>query len=349
MAVEITVRELFELTEEGTAIEKDQVEDVFLQGWIRKAESDIFFLNDGTYFQSASVIPDSSMRQTEIREGHAARLIGRYVLNEDGTSFSILCRELIYDLNPEMPDMLPHGVPVFQPEGRAVTRIRSTLVMAVHEFFQSQGFVFITIPYHADWLESRMISAYVQNFRDVYAFGPRKSDYHSAELVQASIAFADLDDAMDLAEDLLRFCVNYALENCPVEFSYLEKERNNGLVDRLRLLMDVSYERPDTDLTECGVPCFLSSEPEEKNRPYLRADEQGQALCRVLSVPEIGVIADVYEPESDIRNLSKQAVESLHPWAQAALLSGPVHQAGVTLEFEKLVDLLTGHWKQELR
>ena len=63
MPTEMSIRELYALTSEGTELEKDQTEYVQLQGWIRtnRAGKNVSFiaLNDGTYFQNAQVVYSS--------------------------------------------------------------------------------------------------------------------------------------------------------------------------------------------------------------------------------------------------------------------------------------------------
>ena len=78
-------------------------------------------------------------------------------------------------------------------------------------------------------------------FGDVYTFGPtfRAEDSntkrHAAEfwMIEPEIAFADLEDDMNLAEDMLKFVINHVMETCPDELGMLNKFVDKGLIERL--------------------------------------------------------------------------------------------------------------------
>ncbi|MBR3251408.1 MAG: asparagine--tRNA ligase, partial [Erysipelotrichaceae bacterium] len=88
MPTEVSIRELYELTKEGTDLEKDQYEFVQLQGWIRtnRASKNVGFisLNDGTCFQNAQIVYSSDTladydKAGKYLTGTAIAVIGRYV------------------------------------------------------------------------------------------------------------------------------------------------------------------------------------------------------------------------------------------------------------------------------
>ena len=95
----------------------------------------------------------------------------------------------------------------------------------------------------------------VENFAlsmgDVYTFGPTfraensNTARHAAEfwMVEPEIAFADLDDDMDLAEDMLRFVIGYVLEHCPQEVEFCNKFVDKGLLERLRHVASSDFGR----------------------------------------------------------------------------------------------------------
>ena len=68
-------------------------------------------------------------------------------------------------------------------------------------------------------------------FRDTYTFGPTfraensNTVRHACEfwMIEPEIAFADLDDDMDLMEDMIKYCVKYVLENCPEEMKFFNE------------------------------------------------------------------------------------------------------------------------------
>ncbi len=173
---------------------------------------------------------------------------------------------------------------------RAVFRIRSVAAFAIHEFFQSRGFVYVHTPiitasdcegagemfnvttlgdedikdgkldYSKDFFGSKAsltVSGQLQAenfamaFGDVYTFGPtfRAEDSntprHAAEfwMIEPEIAFADLDDDMDLAEDMLKFVIDYVLKKCPDEMRMLNSFVDKGLLDRLTKVANASFVR----------------------------------------------------------------------------------------------------------
>ena len=62
-------------------------------------------------------------------------------------------------------------------------------------------------------------------------------------MVEPEIAFADLDDDMDLAEDMLRFVIGYVLEHCPQEVEFCNKFVDKGLLERLRHVASSDFGR----------------------------------------------------------------------------------------------------------
>ena len=82
---------------------------------------------------------------------------------------------------------------------------------------------------------------YAQAFRSIYTFGPTfraensNTTRHAAEfwMIEPEIAFADLEDDMDLAEDMLKYIINYVLENAPEEMDFFNSFVDKGLLDRL--------------------------------------------------------------------------------------------------------------------
>jgi len=83
--------------------------------------------------------------------------------------------------------------------------------------------------------------AYALAFRNVYTFGPTfraensNTARHAAEfwMVEPEIAFADLKDDMTLAEDMIKYIINYVLENAPEEMEFFNSFVDKGLLERL--------------------------------------------------------------------------------------------------------------------
>ncbi|MDO5708476.1 MAG: asparagine--tRNA ligase, partial [Andreesenia angusta] len=88
-------------------------------------------------------------------------------------------------------------------------------------------------------------------FRNIYTFGPTfraensNTTRHAAEfwMIEPEIAFADLEDDMDLAEDMLKYIINFIIENAPEELEFFNKFIDKGLMDRLKNIVDSEFER----------------------------------------------------------------------------------------------------------
>lgn len=248
----------------------------------------------------------------------------------------------------------------------ALYRVRSVLAMAIHTFFQERNFVYVHTPIITandaegagqvftvttdykdpinDFFGRRAsltvsgqlhVEAFALAFRNVYTFGPtfraEKSNTprHASEfwMIEPEIAFADLEDDMNLIEDLIKYCINYVLEKCPDEMNFfntwidktvlekLEKVRNSSFkrmeyTDGIALLkkavaeghkfennniewgMDLQSEH-ERYLTEQVVkgPVFLINYPKEIKAFYMRLNDDNKtvAACDLL-VPGEGEI-----------------------------------------------------------
>ena len=175
----------------------------------------------------------------------------------------------------------------------AAFRVRSVAAAAVHEFFQSRGFVYVNTPiitgsdcegagemfqvttldidnpprtpdgkvdYSKDFFGKRtsltvsgQLNAenFAMAFGDVYTFGPTfraensNTKRHAAEfwMVEPEIAFADLEDDMNLAEDMLKHVINEVMDCCPDELAMLNKFVDKGLIERLTHVATSDFAR----------------------------------------------------------------------------------------------------------
>ncbi|MBR2594772.1 MAG: hypothetical protein IKE06_00435 [Solobacterium sp.] len=235
MAIEITVRELFDLNRCGSDMEKDQLDTLFLQGWVRTCRQEDGFviaeISDGTCLGFAAVrLPAGSVCP---EMGAAVSVVGKYCETGRDDDFFVDASEVVVEAKGE-PDKFAGDREVSR------RRIRSTLFMAVHEFFQSQGFML-----YDGLLENAGILT--MNFRDVYAVLPEDGLWY----LQTAMAFADEDDGMDLLEDLVKFCVSYVLENSRDEMQCLNR---NGRMRRLKQLLETDIERKETDEMSADGP-----------------------------------------------------------------------------------------------
>ena len=306
MLSDMTVRELYEMTIDGSDMEKDQVEYVYLQGWIRTNRSGknvgFIALNDGTYFKNAQIVyADSLPNYAEIGKlltGAAVSVTGKYVATpENKQPFEIQATEVVVEGvcdNTYPLQKKRHTIEYLREIGHlrprtntfsAVFRVRSVLAMAIHEFFQSQGFVYVNTPIitgndaegagetftvttrddakyeedffgkHASLTVSGQLQAeaYALAFRDVYTFGPTfraensNTTNHAAEfwMIEPEIAFADLGDDMDLIEDMVKYCIQYVEDNCPAEMEFFNSFIDKGLLERLDAVKNSEFRRMD--------------------------------------------------------------------------------------------------------
>ncbi len=92
---------------------------------------------------------------------------------------------------------------------------------------------------------------YAQAFRSIYTFGPTfraensNTTRHAAEfwMIEPEIAFADLEDNMDLAESMLKYVINYVLENAPEEMNFFNSFVDKGLLDSLNNVVNSDFAR----------------------------------------------------------------------------------------------------------
>ncbi|MFI3249390.1 MAG: asparagine--tRNA ligase [Eubacteriales bacterium] len=225
-------------------------------------------------------------------------------------------------------------------------------------------------------------------FGDVYTFGPTfraensNTTRHAAEfwMIEPEISFADLNDDMDLAEDMMRFVIRTVMESCPEEMEFFNSFVDKGLRDRLELVASstfgrVSYTEAIKLLEESGhnfeypvswgcdlqteherylteqifkKPVFVTDYPKEIKAFYMRLNDDGKtvAACDCL-VPQIGEIIGGSQREERLDVLEARMVESgLDPadywWYNDLRRYGSARHAGFGLGFERLVMYLTG-------
>ena len=222
----------------------------------------------------------------------------------------------------------------------------------------------------------------------VYSFGPTfraensNTPRHCAEfwMIEPEMAFADLIDNMDLAEDLTRVVVRRVLERCPQDIDLFNRFVEPGLLDSLdrivrepfaripyREAVDIlhksgkSFEFPPffgTDLqTEherylserhFGRPVFVYNYPKGIKAFYLRLNDDGDTVAAMdLLVPRIGELVGGSQREERLDILENRIRElgqdMVHYWWYLDLRRfGSVPHTGFGLGFERLLMLLTG-------
>jgi len=298
-----TVRELYETCYYGDHIQQDSLDEISLEGWIRtnRNNGSIGFIefNDGTYFKNAQIVYDKNNVNnfeeiTHYLTGCSVAIKGKFILTpESKQPFEIQLHELtlLGDCDASYPlQKKRHSfeylrdIAHLRPRTNtfnAVFRLRSVLSMAIHEFFQNQGFVYVHTPlltgiscegddmFHVvtgddkDNLDSYFgkktllsgsgqihVEAFAMAFRDVYTFGPtfrsEKSNTktHASEfwMIEPEIAFADLEDDMYLIEDCVKYCIKYCLENAPEEMKFFNEMIDKTLLERLNHVLNTPFK-----------------------------------------------------------------------------------------------------------
>jgi len=230
--------------------------------------------------------------------------------------------------------------------------------------------------------------AFAQAFANVYTFGPTfraensNTTRHAAEfwMIEPEIAFADLNDDMDLAEEMLKYVIGYALEHAPDEMEFFNKFIDGGLLDRLNNVLrsdfmritytdaigimqksGESFEYPvewgaplqtehEKYLTEKVFmkPVFVTDYPKGIKSFYMRRNDDGKTVAAMdLLVPGIGEIIGGSQREERLDVLEDAMDEikmdpSDYWWYLDLRRYGSVRHAGFGLGFERCVMYLTG-------
>ncbi len=223
---------------------------------------------------------------------------------------------------------------------------------------------------------------------DIYTFGPTfraensNTSRHLAEfwMIEPEMAFADLETDMECAEAYLKFVLNYLLQNCQEDMEFFEKFISNGLIERLKHIVETPFERAsytyvvrilekankpfefpvkwgldlqaehERYLTEefFNKPVIITDYPKQIKAFYMRAndDEKTVAAMDVL-VPKIGEIIGGSQREERLDVLERKIAEmGFHKedywWYLELRKYGSVPHAGYGLGFERLVQFATG-------
>ena len=229
---------------------------------------------------------------------------------------------------------------------------------------------------------------YAQAFRNIYTFGPTfraensNTTRHAAEfwMIEPEIAFADLKDDMILAEGMLKYVINYVLENAPEEMNFFNQFIDKGLLDRLHNVVNsdfghVTYTEAIKILEKnndnfdykvtwgCDLqteherylteqvfkkPVFVTDYPKDIKAFYMKMNEDNKTVAAMdLLVPGIGEIIGGSQREDDYDKLLKRMEEmNLNAEDYGFYLDlrkyGSTRHAGFGLGFERCVMYLTG-------
>lgn len=225
-------------------------------------------------------------------------------------------------------------------------------------------------------------------FSKVYTFGPTfraensNTTRHAAEFwqIEPEMAFADLDDNMDVIEAVVKYVINYVIETCPQDMEFCNTFVDKGLLDRLRHVVSsefvrVSYteavkileqhneefEYPvswgadiqtehERYLTEkhFGKPVFVTDYPKEIKSFYMRQNDDGKTVAATdLLVPGIGELVGASQREERydvlVDRIHELGMKEEDYWWYLELRKfGGTKHSGFGIGFERLVMYLTG-------
>jgi len=229
---------------------------------------------------------------------------------------------------------------------------------------------------------------YAQAFKNVYTFGPTfraensNTKRHAAEfwMIEPEIAFADLVDDMNLAEDMVKYIISYVLENAKEEMEFFNSFVDKGLLERLKNVLksdfaritytqaieiikkaDVKFEYPiewgadlqtehERYITEVVYkkPVFVRDYPKEIKAFYMRLNDDNKTVAATdLLVPGVGEIIGGSQREERLEILENKIKEagmniSDYWWYLELRKYGTTKHAGFGLGFERMIMYLTG-------
>lgn len=300
----------------------------------------------------------------------------------------------------------------------AVFRVRSLIAHAIHTFFQDRNFVYVHTPIitandgegagemfqvttpEADEFFGQPVNltvtgqlqaeAFALAFHDVYTFGPTfraensNTTRHAAEfwMIEPEIAFADLDDDMDLAEAMIKYVIEYVFEHAPEEMEFFNKwvDDSHTLIHRLTLVKNSEFKRlPYTEAidillasgkqfdnkVEWGIdlateheryltdehfkaPVFVTNYPKDIKAFYMRLNNDGKTVAAMdMLVPGIGELIGGSQREERLEVLEMRMDEiginkDELDWYLDLRRFGGVKHAGFGLGFERMIMYITG-------
>jgi len=437
----MTIRELYEMVINNDRISLDGLEYVQLQGWIRtnRDNGSVGFieLNDGTYFKNCQLVYTPELANfdeiTKCLTGTALTITGKFKLTpEMKQPFEIELTQAVVEAECSNDYPLQKKRHSFEylreiahlrPRTNtfsAVFRVRSALAMALHEFFQDQGFVYVHTPiitgndaegagevftvttrndgkYEEDFFGKHAaltvsgqlhVEAYALAFRDVYTLGPTfraensNTKKHANEfwMCEPEIAFADLEDDMNLMEDMVKYCIDYVYENCPAEMEFFNSMIDKTLNERLSHVKNTPFARMEyaTVLEElkkvedrfenkvywgmdiatehekylCDElvkgPVFVMNYPKESKSFYMRVNDDNKTVAATdLLMPTVGELCGGSQREERYDVLLKRMEEMGVPqkgleWYLDLRKYGCCKHAGFGVGFERLLMYVTG-------
>ncbi len=426
--------------------------EVLAKGWVRtkRGNKNVAFiaLNDGSTINSIQAVVNladfSEDLMKRITTGACIAVKGDLVASlGQGQSVEIQAREIeIYgEADPNTYPLQKKGHSVeflrsiahLRPRTNtfgAVLRIRHAMAFAIHDYFNSKGFVYLHTPlitesdcegagemfqvttldmdnpprtkdgaidYSQDFFgkkTSLTVSGQLEGelgamaLGEIYTFGPTfraensNTPRHLAEfwMIEPEMAFYDVNDNMDLAEDFIKSLIRYALDHCGDDLRFLNDMFDKGLIERLQSVISTEFVRLSytegirileasgekfeypvywgVDLQSeherylvekhFGKPVILTDYPKDIKAFYMKQNDDGKTV-RGMDVlfPKIGEIIGGSERESSLEKLNARIDElgmsrkSLE-WYLDTRRFGSAPHSGFGLGFERLLLFVTG-------
>lgn len=243
---------------------------------------------------------------------------------------------------------------------------------------------------HANLTVSGQLEAetFALAYKKTYTFGPTfraensNTTRHASEfwMIEPEIAFADLQDDMDLAEDMVKYIIKYVMENAPEEMEFFNNFIDKGLFDRLKNVAESDFGRityteaveilkKNNDKFEYPVewgtdiqteherylaeqvfkkPVFVTDYPKDIKAFYMRMNDDGKTVAATdLLVPGVGEMIGGSQREERLDMLLKRMEEMNIPeeemwWYLELRKYGGVKHAGYGLGFERFLMYITG-------
>ena len=228
---------------------------------------------------------------------------------------------------------------------------------------------------------------YAMAFSKIYTFGPTfraensNTKTHMSEfwMIEPEIAFCDINGLMDVEEDMLKYVINYCLENGKDEMEFLDKFVEKGLIEKLTKLVNskftrITHEEVITILKEAKQdfeftpeygediakehekyiteyfdgPVFITNWPKDIKAFYMKQNADGKTVAAVdLEVPGVGELMGGSQREENYDRLVARMHElEMNPddmyWYVNLRKYGSCVHSGFGLGFERLVMYLTG-------
>ena len=390
--------------------------EITVGGWVRSVRDSKAFgfivLHDGSFFETLQIVYHDNMENfaevSKLNVGAAIIVKGTLVATPQAKQpFEIQATEVTvegasasdYPLQKKRHSVeFLRTIQHLRPRTNlfsATFRVRSVAAYAIHEFFQSRGFVYVHTPiitgsdcegagemfqvttldlndvprtedgqvdYSKDFFGKKtsltvsgQLNAenFAMAFGDVYTFGPTfraensNTARHAAEfwMVEPEIAFADLEDDMELAESMLKYVIRDVMERCPDELAMLNKFVDKGLLERLDHVASSNFARVtyteaidillaaqaagrafeypvewgidlqtehERFLTEehFGRPTFVIDYPVGIKAFYMRLNDDGRTVAAMdCLVPGIGEIVGGSQREERLEVLERRIAE----------------------------------------